>query len=82
MEIANAADRLQFQEANKTPHVFVDCEADLIAKRDEKRLIAGDLESRIGGRGWRHGPQIIAQRLTQEAWGAWIAQDAGATSSR
>ena len=49
MEIANAADRLQFQEADKSPHVFVDCEADLIAKRNQQGLVAGDLESRFGG---------------------------------
>ena len=49
MEVANSRDGLKFKKAEQLAELFVGSEGDLVVKIDEKGLVAGALEARVGG---------------------------------
>jgi len=49
MEVANSEDGLKFEKAEQPAELLVGGEGDQVVKIDEKGLIAGALEARVGG---------------------------------
>ena len=61
MEIADAGDRFQLEQAQEPADMLVCPECDLMAEIDQERLIAGPLELRgLGGR-CGHVPELYCR---------------------
>ena len=61
MEIADAGDWLQLEQAQEAADMLVRLEGDVTAEIDQERLIAGPLESRgLGGR-CGHVPELYCR---------------------
>jgi len=65
MEIADAGDRFQLEQAQEPADMLVCPECDLMAEIDQERLIAGPLESRGLGGGVGMSRNYTAGRLAR-----------------
>src|SRR5579863_6384087 len=63
VKIADARDRFRLQQAEQSPDSLMSIECDLLAKVNQKRLIACGLESRAAGHRCGHLGKYIAREI-------------------
>ena len=59
MQIADAGDRLRFEQPEQFQHALAGFRCNGLTEIDQQRLIAGGLESRNAGRSWAHANASI-----------------------